>query len=110
MNGASAPSVGEPPLAGIRVVELAAIGPAPHAVMLMADLGADVARIERERRGELNPIPTNRDPVLRNRRVARADLADRSTRRLVHQLTDRADVLVEGLRPGAAERLGLGPD
>jgi len=110
VNGASAPSVGEPPLAGIRVVELAAIGPAPHAVMLLADLGADVARIEREPRGELNPIPTDRDPVLRNRRVARADLADRSTRRLVHQLTDRADVLVEGLRPGAAERLGLGPD
>lgn len=97
------------PLAGIRVVELAAIGPAPHAAMVLADLGAEVVRIER-------PVPglqvTGEEPdlVLRGRRSLSADLKDPAERELIARLIDRADVLVEGYRPGVAERLGLGPE
>jgi len=100
----------EPPLAGVRVVELTAIGPVPHAVMILGDLGAEVVRIERPDRGELQLIPSERDPVLRNRRLLRADLTDPSGLADVRRVIDRADVLVEGFRPGTAERLGLGPD
>ncbi len=101
---------GESPLAGVRVVELTAIGPVPHAMMILGDLGADVVRIERPDRGELQVIPSDRDPVLRNRRLVRADLTDPSGLAQVRQLVDRADVLIEGFRPGTVERLGLGPD
>ena len=101
---------GEPPLAGVRVVELTAIGPVPHAVMILGDLGADVVRIERPDRGEMQVILSERDPVLRNRRLLRADLTDPDGLAGVRRVIDRADVLIEGFRPGTAERLGLGPD
>ena len=102
-------SASEPPLAGVRVVELTAIGPVPHAVMILGDLGAEVVRIERPERGELQVIPSERDPVLRNRRLLRADLTDQAGLAGVRRVIDRADVLIEGFRPGTAERLGLGP-
>ena len=101
---------GEPPLAGVRVVELTAIGPVPHAVMILGDLGADVVRIERPDRGEMQVILSERDPVLRNRRLLRADLTDPDGLAGVRRVIDRADVLIEGFRPGTAERLGVGPD
>lgn len=102
---------GGPPLAGIRVVELAAIGPVPLAGMLLADLGADVVRIDRVARGELDVIGSESpDPVLRGRRIISADLSDAATNASVRQLIGHADVLIEGMRPGAAERLGIGPD
>ena len=96
------------PLAGVRIIELAGIGPGPHAGMLLADLGADLVRIERPGGGELEQLPADRDPVLRGRRVVTLELPAESDSAL--RLVDRADVLIEGFRPGTAERLGVGPD
>ncbi|MCT2583519.1 CaiB/BaiF CoA transferase family protein [Actinophytocola gossypii] len=93
------------PLAGIRVVELAGLAPGPFAAMVLADLGADVVRVDRP---GTTPDPT--DLLARNRTVVAADLKDPDTRDRVLRLVDRADVLVEGFRPGVTERLGLGPD
>jgi alpha-methylacyl-CoA racemase len=101
----------DPPLTGLRVVELAAIGPVPLACMMLADLGADIVRIDRPEPGELDVIPAEqRDPVLRGRRSVRAELRDPAAREKIVDLADRADVFVEGNRPGTAERLGLGPE
>jgi alpha-methylacyl-CoA racemase len=98
------------PLVGVRVVELAGIGPAPHAAMLLADLGADVVRVERPAGRALQITDGQRpDQMLRGRRSVAADLKDPEGLRLVSSLLERADVLVEGLRPGVAERLGIGP-
>jgi alpha-methylacyl-CoA racemase len=99
------------PLVGVRVIELAGIGPVPHAAMLLADLGADVIRVERPAGRGLQLTDSERpDQMLRGRRSVAADLKDPAGLRLVTRLLDRADVLVEGLRPGVAERLGIGPD
>ena len=97
------------PLHGLRVVELAGIGPGPHAAMVLADLGADVARIDRPKPG-LDPTGDNHDYLLRNRRSVFADLKSEAGRELVFRLVAKADVLIEGYRPGVAERLGIGPD
>ncbi|MGH3937297.1 MAG: CaiB/BaiF CoA transferase family protein, partial [Pseudonocardiaceae bacterium] len=96
------------PLAGLRVIELAGIGPGPHAAMLLADLGADVVRVERPS-GGLQLPPAASDQLLRGRRSVAADLKDPAGREIVLALVDRADVLIEGLRPGVTERLGVGP-
>jgi alpha-methylacyl-CoA racemase len=97
------------PLDGLRLVELAGLGPAPHACMMLADLGADVIRVERrDAPGGLTSI--ERDATLRNRRILEADLKDPGDFAAVAELVDAADVLVEGFRPGTAERLGFGPD
>jgi alpha-methylacyl-CoA racemase len=92
----------------IRVVELGGIGPGPHAAMLLADLGADVVRVERPS-GTTEMLPPEQDFVLRNRRSVAANLKDPADRDLVLRLVDQADVLIEGYRPGVAERLGVGP-
>jgi alpha-methylacyl-CoA racemase len=98
------------PLVGVRVVELAGIGPVPHAAMVLADLGADVVRVERPPGRGLQITDGERpDLMLRGRRSVAADLKDPAGLRLVQRLLDRADVLIEGLRPGVAERLGLSP-
>jgi alpha-methylacyl-CoA racemase len=94
------------PLSDVRVVELAGIGPGPHAAMILGDLGADVVRIER---APVGAAPT-RDALLRNRRVVTADLKSRAEVELVLLLVATADVLIEGFRPGVTERLGLGPE
>ncbi len=105
----TAPASG--PLVGIRVVELAGIGPLPHACMLLADLGAEVVRIERKQTAELVPGTRGKtDVLLRGRRTIRVDLKDPEGLAEVLELVATADVLVEGFRPGVAERLGLGPD
>jgi alpha-methylacyl-CoA racemase len=91
------------PLTGLRVVELAGIGPGPHAAMILGDLGADVVRVDR-------PGASGADPTLRNRRFVVADLKSAEGRELVLTLVAKADVLIEGFRPGVTERLGLGPD
>lgn len=98
-------------LEGVRIVELAGIGPAPHGVLLLADLGAEVVRVDRPSaaRGE-DPIAAAGVGLARNRRSIAVDLKDPEGVALVLELVDRADVLVEGFRPGVAERLGLGPD
>ncbi len=91
------------PLTGLRVIELAGIGPGPHAAMILGDLGADVVRIDR-------PGASGIDPMLRNRRFVIADLKSDQGRELVLKLAAKADVLIEGFRPGVTERLGLGPE
>jgi alpha-methylacyl-CoA racemase len=96
------------PLSGLRVVELAGIGPGPHAAMVLADLGADVVRVERPGAGS-DPAGGRPDHLLRNRRSVSADLKTDAGRELVLRLAARADVLLEGFRPGVAERLGVGP-
>ncbi|MBY6684752.1 CoA transferase [Rhodococcus sp. BP-149] len=96
------------PLAGIKVVELAGIGPGPHTATLLADLGADVVRVQRA--GALPAEGSPGDPLLRNRRIVEANLKDPAELERVLDLISRADVLIEGFRPGVTERMGLGPD
>lgn len=96
------------PLAGLRVIELAGIGPGPHAAMILGDLGADVVRLERASAGSL--IDATTDPMLRNRRSVAVDLKSEEDRDLALRLIARADILIEGFRPGVAERLGVGPE
>lgn len=93
------------PLQGLKIVEMAGIGPAPFAGMMLADHGAEVIRIERE---GLIGIP--KDPLLRSRRSIALDLRNDHGREVVRRLAGRADGLIEGCRPGVMERLGLGPD
>lgn len=97
------------PLKGLRVIELAGLGPGPHAAMLLADLGADVVRIERHTGGFRVAEPETPDHLLRGRRSLAADLKDPRDRETVLRLVERADVLIEGFRPGTTERLGIGP-
>lgn len=96
------------PLHGLRVVELAGLGPAPHAAMVLGDLGADVVRVERP--SAFAVLPGATDPQLRSRRSVAADLKSAEGLELVLRLVERADVLVEGFRPGVTEKLGLGPE
>src|ERR1700761_4590875 len=91
------------PLTGLRVIELAGIGPGPHAAMILGDLGADVVRVDR-------PGASGVDPMLRNRRFVVADLKSDQGRELILKLVGKAAVLIEGYRPGVTERLGLGPE
>jgi alpha-methylacyl-CoA racemase len=97
------------PLQGVRVVELAGIGPAPFAAMLLADLGADVIRIDRPG-GGLVAGPPAYELLARGRPSVAIDLKQPTGVRVVKELVESADALVEGFRPGVAERLGLGPD
>ncbi|MFF5389362.1 MULTISPECIES: CaiB/BaiF CoA transferase family protein [unclassified Streptomyces] len=97
------------PLAGVRVVELAGIGPGPFAAMLLADLGADVVRVDRPGGPGLGIDPA-RDLTNRNKRSVLVDLKAADGPATVLDLAGRADVLIEGYRPGVAERLGVGPD
>jgi alpha-methylacyl-CoA racemase len=99
------------PLAGLRIVELASIGPGPMCAMLLADLGADVVRVDRiEPSGLGVGMTTTFDVCARNRRSIALDLKRAESLGVVLRLVERADVLIEGFRPGVAERLGLGPD
>ena len=94
------------PLAGLRVVEFAGLGPAPFACMLLSDMGAEVVTIDRSSSGAGDPA----NITGRGRKVVVADLKDPLARNEVIALLDQADILVEGFRPGVMERLGLGPD
>ena len=98
------------PVSGLRVVELAGIGPGPHAAMILGDLGADVVRVDRppSRAGGSGGVA--KDAMLRNRRIVTADLKSDEGRGAVLRLVAGADVLIEGFRPGVTERLGLGPE
>jgi len=96
------------PLVGLRVLEFAGIGPGPFCGMLLADMGADVVRIERPRSG---PVPDPRfDVSARGRRTITLDLKLKADVTRALDLADRAEVLIEGFRPGVMERLGLGPE
>jgi alpha-methylacyl-CoA racemase len=99
------------PLHGVRVVEFAGLGPGPFCGMLLADLGADVVRIDRRgARGGLMGALGTTSLLDRGKRSIALDLKDDDDLRVVRALVGRADVLLEGFRPGVMERLGLGPD
>lgn len=98
----------EGPLHSVRVLEFAGMGPAPFAAMLLADMGAEVVRVDRIPSGDEGSRPTN--PVLRGRRSVAVDLKSPDATDALVRLVRSADVLIEGFRPGTMERLGLGPD
>ncbi|MDQ1402433.1 MAG: alpha-methylacyl-CoA racemase [Actinomycetota bacterium] len=99
------------PLEGIRIIEIAGIGPGPFAAMMLSDLGADVLRVDRAQAvmgGDPAQPPT--DLLNRGRRSIGIDLKNPDGVETVLQLVEKADALIEGFRPGVAERLGIGPD
>ncbi len=98
----------EGPLAGLRVVELAGLGPGPYACLLLAELGADVIRVDRPERTGLPVAPST--TLARSRPSLALDLKSDAGRDTLLRVVDTADVLIEGLRPGVTERLGIGPD
>jgi alpha-methylacyl-CoA racemase len=99
------------PLTGIKVVELAGIGPGPMCAMLLADLGADVIRVDRLEAADLGIDSGRQYNVLnRGRRSVSIDLKAPEGRDAVLRLVEDADALIEGFRPGVKEKLGLGPD
>jgi alpha-methylacyl-CoA racemase len=100
------------PLSGTRVLELAAVGPVPFAGMVLADLGADVVRVDRLPGTDPYAVGPfgGTGPLGRGRRSVAVDLRHPEGAAVVRTLSSRADVLLEGHRPGVAERLGLGPD
>ena len=93
------------PLSGLKIVEMAGLGPGPFAAMMLADHGAEVIRVERA-----GMIGVPDDPLLRSRRSISLDLKQEAAREVVHRIAQEADGLIEGYRPGVMERLGLGPD
>nr|WP_295666986.1 CaiB/BaiF CoA-transferase family protein [Sphingomonas sp.] len=97
-----------PPLHGIRIVEIAGIGPGPFCGMMLADHGAEVIRIERP--GTQTITALSKDPLLRSRRTIAMDLKNPNAIAAVKRIAASADGLIEGFRPGVMERLGLGPE
>ncbi len=100
---------GTGPLRGIKVVEIAGIGPGPHAGTILADLGADVIRVEKPG-GAASAGPREADLLTRGRPSVAMDLKNPDALRALRELIGEADVLLEGMRPGVTERLGIGPD
>ncbi len=99
------------PLAGLKVVELAGLGPAPSCSMMLGDMGADVIRVDRVSKSGLGiEIPARYNLRDRNKRSIAIDLKHAKGIATLLQLVQGADVLIEGFRPGVAERLGFGPD
>jgi alpha-methylacyl-CoA racemase len=94
------------PLAGVKVLEFGAIGPVPFCAMLLADMGAEVVHIARPG----PPRDAREEVALRGRQMLPLDLKQESAKQIARQLASRADVLLEGNRPGVMERLGLGPE
>jgi len=95
------------PLNGLKVIELAGIGPVPFCAMMLADLGAAVVRVERAAATPDSPLPV--DPLLRNRRSIALNFKSSVAAEVLLKLVESADVLIEGFRPGVTERLGIGP-
>ncbi|MGH6954457.1 MAG: CoA transferase, partial [Alphaproteobacteria bacterium] len=99
------------PLQGLKVVELAGIGPGPFAAMLLSDMGAEVLRVDRTQPSGLGvERPARFDLLNRGRRSVAVDMKDRRGVEVVLRLIERAHALIEPFRPGVAERLGIGPD
>ena len=94
------------PLAGVKVIELGGIGPGPHAAMVLADLGADVVRVRRP--GGLQIPAEDLDLMHRGKRIVDLDVKSEPGELL--DLVAKADVVIDGFRPGTCERLGIGPD
>jgi alpha-methylacyl-CoA racemase len=100
----------EKPLTGLKIVEIASIGPGPFAAMMFADHGADVIRVDRPGGAKTGVSHRTKDPLLRGRRLVELNLKQPENVEKVLQLVERADALIEGYRPGVMERLGLGPN
>ena len=99
------------PLTGVRVIELAGIGPAPYASMLLADAGADILRIERVTATSTeNSNEPHSNVLARSRQSVGVNLKHPDGVALVLDLVERADAFIEGYRPGTVERLGIGPE
>ena len=99
------------PLAGIRIVEMVGIGPAPFAAMILADLGAEIIRIDRPVPSGLGiQRPTRFDLTARGRQVLTLDLKRPEAVACALDIIEKSDALIEGFRPGVMERVGLGPD
>ncbi|MFD8098497.1 CaiB/BaiF CoA transferase family protein [Nocardia fluminea] len=96
------------PLSGLRIVELAGIGPGPFAAMILADLGAEVIRVDRPGNAD-GAIPHHLDALRRSRESVILDLRSERGAATVLDMVEKADVLIEGYRPGVTERLGIGP-
>ncbi|RWD87774.1 CaiB/BaiF CoA-transferase family protein [Mesorhizobium sp.] len=108
-TGASPVKAG--PLAGLKVIEMAGLGPVPLAALMLSEMGADVLRIERADANEpLLPLPEAYDLDRHGRSILELDLKRPDGAELLLRLAEKADILVEGFRPGVMERLGLGPD
>ena len=97
------------PLAGLKVVEIASIGPGPFAAMMLSDHGADVIRVDRPGGANTGVSHRSKDPLLRGRRLVELNLKEQENVDKALRLIDNADVLIEGYRPGVMERLGLSP-
>ncbi len=98
------------PLSGTTIVEMAAIGPVPHCGLVLAEMGADVIRLDRVGASDLGiPVPPRHDALARGKRSVALDLKSQAGLDAARTLIARADVLLEGFRPGVMERLGLGP-
>ena len=99
------------PLAGLKVVEFAGVGPTPMGTMLLADMGAEVVTIDRTEPIDLgSPKTPGFDLLRRNRLVVKMDLKNKEAQACALDMVSKADVLIEGFRPGVMERMGLGPD
>jgi len=99
------------PLAGLKVIEMAGLGPVPLAALMLSEMGAEVLRIERADAGQpLLSLPQEYDLDRHGRSILRIDLKRADGVELLLRLAEKADILVEGFRPGVMERLGLGPD
>src|SRR3984893_14690118 len=99
------------PLAGIKIIEFAGIGPCPMAAMMLAEMGATVLRIDRVADSDLGlPLPTKFEVLKRSRHIIRLDLKRPEAVALTLRLIEQSDALIEGFRPKVMERLGLGPD
>src|SRR5438270_3183164 len=99
------------PLEGVRIVELAGVGPAPFCAMLLADMGAEIISVDRTTPSGLGIKKEARfNPTTRSRPSMAVDLKSASGRSVVLRLLERADAVIEGFRPGVMERLGLGPE
>ncbi len=102
--------MGDKPLAGLKVVEIASIGPGPFTAMMLADHGADVIRLDRPGGANTGVSHSTKDPMLRGRRLVELNLKQTDNVEQALKLIEQADILIEGYRPGVMERLGLGPD
>lgn len=110
MTDEHAPAAAAGPLIGVRVVEMAAIGPVPHCGLVLRELGAEVLRIDRPGPSSLGiPVAAGFDALARGKRTVALDLKDAAGREAALELIGGADILIEGFRPGVMERIGLGP-
>jgi alpha-methylacyl-CoA racemase len=98
------------PLQGVKIVEIAGIGPGPFAAMILSDLGADIVRVERAQAVTGDFSRENKEVIYRGRRSVGVDLKNPDGVEAVMRLVEQADALIEGFRPGVTERLGIGPD